>query len=55
MGKGLMTLNPYYSDKFLFSNVALAGIVTTLFTATDMDTFFCGNHHYFLYTLILAI
>jgi len=55
MGKGLLGLNPFHSDKFLFSNVSLAGLLTTVIAATDMDTFFCGKHHYFLYYLTLAM
>lgn len=55
MGKGLLGLNPFHSDKFLFSNVSLAGLLTTVFAATDMGTFFCGKHHYFLYYLTLSM
>jgi 26S proteasome regulatory subunit N1 len=29
--------------------------MTTLFAATDMSTFFCGSHHYFLYYLTLSM
>ncbi len=50
-----MGLNPFHSDKFLFSNVSLAGLMATLFAATDMNTFFCGKHHYFLYYLTLSM
>lgn len=55
MGKGLLGLNPFHSDKFLFSNVSLAGMLTTIFAATEMDTFFCGKHHYFLFFLTLSM
>jgi 26S proteasome regulatory subunit N1 len=55
LGKGLMGLNPLHSDKFLFSNVSLAGLLTVLYTATDMKTFICGKYHYFLYYLVLSI
>jgi 26S proteasome regulatory subunit N1 len=55
MGKGLLGLNPFHSDKFLFSNVSLAGLMATIFAATDMSTFFCGQHHYFLYYLTLSM
>ena len=48
-------MNPLYSDKFLFSTVGLAGLVTVLYTCTDMSTFLLGNHHYFLYYLVLSI
>jgi 26S proteasome regulatory subunit N1 len=55
LGKGMMTLSPLHSDKFLFSNVSLAGLVTVLYAATDMDVFICGNYHYFLYYLVLSM
>ena len=55
LGKGLLTLNPLYSDKFLFSNVSLAGLLTVLYTCTDMKTFLVGKYHYFLYYLVLSI
>lgn len=55
MGKGLLGLNPMYSDKFLFSNVSLAGLLSVLYSATDMKTFISGKHHYFLYFLVLSI
>jgi len=55
MGKGLLGLNPLHSDKLLFSNVSLAGLLTVLYTATDMKTFICGKYHYFLYYLTLSI
>ncbi len=50
-----MGLNPLHSDKFLFSNVSLAGLLTVLYTATDMKTFMCGKYHFFLYYLVLSI
>jgi 26S proteasome regulatory subunit N1 len=55
MGKGLMGLNPLYSDKFLLNNVGLAGVLAVLYAATDMKTFFNGKYHYFLYYLVLSI
>lgn len=55
MGKGMLTLSPLHSDKFLFSQVSLAGIITVLYAATEMDTFLCGNYHYFLYYLVLSM
>jgi 26S proteasome regulatory subunit N1 len=53
--QGLLGLNPLHSDKLLFSNVSLGGLLTVLYTATDMKTFICGKHHYFLYYLTLSI
>lgn len=55
MGKGMLGLSPMHSGKFLFSNVSLAGLITVLYAATDMDTFICGNYHYFLYYLVLSM
>jgi 26S proteasome regulatory subunit N1 len=55
MGKGLMGLNPLHSDKFLFSNVSLAGLLTVIYACTDMKTFITGNYHYFLYYLVLSM
>jgi len=51
----MLGLSPLHSDKFLFSNVSLAGLITVLYAATDMDTFFCGKYHYFLYYLVLSM
>ena len=55
MGKGMLGLSPMHSDKFLFSQVSLGGIITVLYAATDMDTFLTGKYHYFLYYLVLSI
>ena len=55
LGKGMLTLSPMHSDKFLFSQVSLAGIITVLYAATDIDTFLCGKYHYFLYYLVLSM
>lgn len=50
-----MGLNPLHSDKFLFSNVSLAGLITVLYTSTEMKTFLVGKYHFFLYYLVLSI
>ena len=55
LGKGMLSLTPMHSGKFLFSNVSLAGLITVLYAATDMDTFLCGKYHYFLYYLVLSM
>jgi 26S proteasome regulatory subunit N1 len=51
----MLSLSPLHSGKFLFSNVSLAGLITVLYAATDMETFFCGKYHYFLYYLVLSM
>lgn len=55
LGKGMLGLSPMHSNKFLFSNVSLAGLITVLYAATDIDTFLCGKYHYFLYYLVLSM
>ncbi|XP_044503158.1 26S proteasome non-ATPase regulatory subunit 2 homolog A-like [Mangifera indica] len=55
LGKGLLTLNPYHSDRFLLSPSALAGIVTMLFASLDMKAIIVGKYHYVLYFLVLAM
>ncbi|KAL3695426.1 hypothetical protein R1sor_009502 [Riccia sorocarpa] len=55
LGKGLLTLNPYHSDRFLLSNVALAGLMTFLVGCLDMKSVILGKYHYVLYYLVLAM
>jgi 26S proteasome regulatory subunit N1 len=55
MGKGLLTLNPYHSDRFLLSNVALAGLMTFLLGCLDMKAIILGKYHYVLYYLVMAM
>ncbi|CAK8564565.1 unnamed protein product [Lathyrus sativus] len=55
MGKGLLTLNPYHSDRFLLSPTALAGLVIMLYACLNMKTAFFRNYHYVLYFLVLAM
>ncbi|OMO99527.1 Proteasome/cyclosome, regulatory subunit [Corchorus capsularis] len=55
LGKGLLTLNPYHSDRCLLSPTALAGLVTMLFACLDMKAIILGKYHYVLYFLVLAM
>lgn len=55
MGKGLLTLNPYHSDRFLLSPMALGGLVTVLHACLDMKALILGKYHYVLYFLVLAM
>ncbi|KAF3444073.1 hypothetical protein FNV43_RR13763 [Rhamnella rubrinervis] len=54
LGKGLLTLNPYHSDRLL-SPTALAGVVTMLHACLDMKAIILGKYHYVLYFLVLAM
>ncbi|KAI5414391.1 26S proteasome non-ATPase regulatory subunit 2 A, variant 5 [Lathyrus oleraceus] len=55
MGKGLLTLDPYHSDRFLLSPTALAGLVIMLYACLDMTTALFREYHYVLYFLVLAM
>nr|KJB25594.1 hypothetical protein B456_004G198500 [Gossypium raimondii] len=55
MGKGLLTLNPYHSNRLLCSPTALAGLVTMLHACLDMKSIILGKYHFVLYYLVLAM
>ncbi|KAK1326758.1 26S proteasome non-ATPase regulatory subunit 2 1A [Acorus calamus] len=55
LGKGLLTLSPYHSDRFLLSPTALAGLTTVLFACLDMKNTILGKYHYLLYFITLAM
>eukprot|EP00271_Cylindrocystis_brebissonii_P003252 TRINITY_DN1402_c0_g1_i1.p1 TRINITY_DN1402_c0_g1~~TRINITY_DN1402_c0_g1_i1.p1 ORF type:complete len:915 (+),score=203.59 TRINITY_DN1402_c0_g1_i1:289-3033(+) len=55
LGKGLLTLNPYHSDRFLLSSVALAGLSAFLHSCLDMKGILLGRYHYALYYLVPAM
>ncbi|XP_071735874.1 26S proteasome non-ATPase regulatory subunit 2 homolog A-like [Rutidosis leptorrhynchoides] len=55
MGKGLMTLAPYHSERFLLSPTALAGLVVLLHSCLDMKDIILGKYHYVLYFVVLAM
>jgi len=55
MGKGLMSLSPYHTDRQLLSSVALSGLVSVLYCALDVKTTIVGRHHYVLYYLACAM
>ncbi|MFQ6658889.1 hypothetical protein Gotur_027979 [Gossypium turneri] len=54
MGKGLLTLNPYHSDRLLCSPTALVGLVTMLHPCLDLKIIL-GKYHFVLYYLVLAM
>ncbi|KAL9252123.1 26S proteasome non-ATPase regulatory subunit 2 homolog A-like protein [Drosera capensis] len=55
LGKGLLTLNPYHSDRSLLSPTALAGLVTVLHACLDTKAIILGKYNYLLYFLVLAM
>eukprot|EP00826_Nyctotherus_ovalis_P051988 TRINITY_DN6539_c0_g1_i2.p1 TRINITY_DN6539_c0_g1~~TRINITY_DN6539_c0_g1_i2.p1 ORF type:complete len:588 (-),score=191.36 TRINITY_DN6539_c0_g1_i2:207-1970(-) len=54
MGKGLVTLDPVHSDRFLVSQVGLAGILAAVFAGTNLKNIVFGNYHYLLFYTALA-
>ncbi|KAL3325699.1 hypothetical protein AABB24_036770 [Solanum stoloniferum] len=55
LGKGLITLSPYHSERFLLSPTALAGLIIMLHMCLDMKSIILGKYHYVLYFLTLAM
>lgn len=55
LGKGLLTLNPYHSDRFLLSPIALAGLTILLHACLDMKSIILMKYHYVLYFVVLAM
>eukprot|EP01027_Heterolobosea_sp_BB2_P017777 GEZU01025151.1.p1 GENE.GEZU01025151.1~~GEZU01025151.1.p1 ORF type:complete len:915 (-),score=306.66 GEZU01025151.1:111-2855(-) len=55
LGKGLMTLSPYHSERVLLSPVALAGLLTVMHAGLDMKDLILGKYHYLLYYLVCSM
>eukprot|EP00210_Caulerpa_lentillifera_P009484 g9044.t1 len=55
MGKGLMTINPYHTDRQLLSNIALSGILCVLTACLDLKETIAGKYHYMLFYLTTAM
>ena len=55
MGKGMLSIQPYYSERFLLSKVAMAGVVIFLTSLFDIKSTLLAKQHYFIYFLGLAM
>jgi 26S proteasome regulatory subunit N1 len=55
VGKGLLTLNPFQSDSFVMSRVAMAGLLTTLHCALDLKNSFLNKRHYLMFSLACTV
>lgn len=55
MGKGMLSLQPYYSERFLLSKVGMSGVLVFLTSLFDIKSTFLLKHHYFIYFLSLAM
>lgn len=53
-GKGLVSMNPYYSNDFLFSKTGFASLMIIAVTMLDMQHSILEANHYLIYYLGLA-
>jgi len=54
MGKGMLSLQPYYSDRYILNKVAMAGLVIFMHASLDISGLLLGKHHFLYYYLALA-
>ena len=54
LGKGLMTLSPLHSERFLLSNVSIAGLLTVAISMMDPSKTIFQNYHFILLMLVLS-
>jgi len=50
-----MTLQPFYSDNFLQSQVGVSGLVVFMNSCMDMEHIINGKYHYTMYYLSLSL
>lgn len=55
MGKGLIGLTPFHSDRLLMSGAGVAGILTVLHACLDIKATILDKYHYLLYFLTPAM
>lgn len=55
MGKGLLTINPYHSDRMLMNGPALGAILILLHSCLDLKNTLLDKSHYLLYYLTCAM
>jgi len=55
MGKGLVGLSPYHTERQLLSGVALAGLLAVLYACQDLKATLGAKHHYLIYCLATAM
>ncbi|KAI0635261.1 26S proteasome regulatory complex non-ATPase subcomplex Rpn1 subunit [Trametes polyzona] len=52
MGKGTLTINPFFCDRTIMSRTAVAGLLATLTAFTDAKGFILDKYHWMLYFLV---
>ncbi|KZT28119.1 26S proteasome regulatory complex non-ATPase subcomplex Rpn1 subunit [Neolentinus lepideus HHB14362 ss-1] len=51
MGKGTISINPFFCDRNIMSRTGIAGLLTTLMAFTDAKAFILDKYHWMLYFL----
>ncbi|KAH9916726.1 armadillo-type protein [Epithele typhae] len=52
MGKGTITINPFFSDRTIMGRTAVAGLLAVLTAFTDAKGFILDRYHWMLYFLV---
>lgn len=55
MGKGLMTINPAFSDRFLIDPIAMGSLVVIAHAALHLKNTILGKSHYMLFHIVPAM
>ncbi|KAF8324345.1 26S proteasome regulatory complex non-ATPase subcomplex Rpn1 subunit [Cantharellus anzutake] len=55
MGKGTIGINPFFQDRQIMSQTAVAGLLATLVAFTDAKAFILDKSHWMLYFLVTAM
>lgn len=55
MGKGLLTINPFHSDRMLLNGPALGSVLVLLHSCIDLKNTLLDKSHYLLYYLTCAM
>lgn len=55
MGKGLLSVNPFHTDRQIMSRVSAAGLLTVLVSLIDAKQFILADSHYLLYFIATAM
>lgn len=55
MGKGLMTISPFHSDRMLLNGPALGGLLVIIHSCLDLKNTLLDKSHYLLYYLTCAM
>jgi 26S proteasome regulatory subunit N1 len=55
MGKGLLSPNPFHSNRTLLSPVSVAGVLSTVMLFLDTKQMIHGKFHYLLFSFVISI